>query len=149
LTLLDRLTRGLSKVFSPKHDALLAKHSFFIRIRTCFARPSNEYVKLPKDVFATLTPRSSYSRLGFNLSTIVQPGYCGCISLELTNNSSVPVKVLTGAPLLQARFFKLPKELDYFVDGKRRKYFCQVRPQHSRANEDEDISILNEIAKLI
>ena len=105
-----------------------------------------EYIKLPNDVFIALSPRSSYSRLGFNLSTIVQPGYCGCISVELTNTSSVPVKVSTGAALLQARLFAISKNIPYFSEGRSRKYFCQVRPQLSRALEDPDIAILRKIA---
>jgi dCTP deaminase len=105
-----------------------------------------EYVKLPNDVFISLSPRSSYSRLGFNLSTIVQPGYCGCISVELTNTSSVPVKVSTGAAILQARLFAISKDVPYFYDKKIRKYFCQVRPQLSKALDDPDITILKKIA---
>ncbi len=107
---------------------------------------SLEYVRLPKDVFITLSPRSSYSRLGFTLSTIVQPGYCGCLSIELTNSSNVPVKVLTGSKILQARLFKLNKDVEYLVSDKSRKYFCQVRPQLSKAESDIDINILKKIA---
>lgn len=108
-----------------------------------------EYVKLPNDVFISLTPRSSYSRLGFNLSTIVQPGYCGCISVELTNTSSVPVKVSTGAAVLQARLFAISRDIPYFPEGRSRKYFCQVRPQLSKALEDPDIAILRKIANSV
>jgi len=104
-----------------------------------------EFIKLPNDLFVTLSPRSSYSRLGFSLATIVQPGYCGCISVELTNTSNVPVTVRTGSSLLQARFFKLPHDVDYFPNNKKRKYFCQVRPQLSRANEDDDVTVLRKI----
>src|SRR5690349_14493997 len=43
---------------------------------------SLEYIKLPNDVLLILNMRSSYSRLGLMISTIVQPGYCGCISIE-------------------------------------------------------------------
>src|SRR5919199_6949089 len=54
---------------------------------------SLEYVKLPNDVLVMLFMRSSYSRLGLSISTILQPGYCGCISLELTNSNSTPVNL--------------------------------------------------------
>ena len=46
-----------------------------------------EYVKLPSNVFCELKTRSSYNRLGLSVSTIIQPGYTGCFSLELTNNN--------------------------------------------------------------
>jgi dCTP deaminase len=103
-----------------------------------------EYIKLPNDVFLTLSPRSSYSRLGFNLSTIVQPGYCGCVSVELINTGSVPVKVLTGARILQARLFKIDDGVEYFSTN--RKYFCQVRPQLSKAGTEKDLAILRRMS---
>lgn len=103
-----------------------------------------EYVKLPSNVFMSLTTRSSYSRLGFSLSTVVEPGYCGCISVELTNTGNVPVKVLVGARLLQARFFKVKSKATYDQD---RKYICQVRPQVSKALEDKEFARLKELIK--
>ncbi len=103
-----------------------------------------EYVKLPPNVFMSLTTRSSYSRLGFSLSTVVQPGYCGCISIELTNTGNVPVKVLVGARVLQARFFKINSKAEYHQD---RKYLCQVRPQVSKALEDKEFERLKELIK--
>ncbi|MBT1697150.1 dCTP deaminase [Fulvivirgaceae bacterium PWU4] len=102
-----------------------------------------EYIRLPDNVFMSLTTRSSYSRLGFSLSTVVQPGYCGCISIELTNTGNVPVKVLVGARLLQARFFKMESSTKYLNTD--RKYLCQVRPQVSKAPEDTEFKILKSL----
>ena len=36
---------------------------------------SLEYIKLPQDIFAVLSMRSSYSRLGLSISSSLQPGY--------------------------------------------------------------------------
>jgi dCTP deaminase len=102
-----------------------------------------EYVKLPNDVLAILTLRSSYLRLGISLSAIVQPGYCGCISLELTNANKVPINLTVGAPILQARLQRLSQPHNYF--SKPRKYVCQVRPIVSSATEDSDLKILKKI----
>jgi dCTP deaminase len=136
-------------------------HSLFAETRRLIGQPfifyphqtvlcsTLEYIKLPPDIFMSLSPRSSYSRLGFTLSTIVQPGYCGCISVELTNSSNVPVKVLTGSTILQARLYRLDSNIEYFNGKNPRKYYCQVRPQLSKANEDKDIEILTQMAKSI
>jgi dCTP deaminase len=102
-----------------------------------------EYIKLPEDVFVTLSMRSSYSRLGLSLSSIVQPGYCGCISLELTNHNNNPLKVRVGAAIVQARFFKLESPTEYLRT--KRKYLCQVRPIASKANEDKDLELLEKL----
>ncbi|MFW5872103.1 MAG: dCTP deaminase [bacterium] len=104
-----------------------------------------EYIKLPNNIFLDLTTRSSYSRLGITISSIVQPGYCGCVSLELTNNNNNPIKIRVGAALIQARFFQLDQETDYF--NTERKYTCQVRPVASKANLDEELIYLDNFFK--
>ena len=96
-----------------------------------------EYLKLPNDVYAILSLRSSYSRLGLTISTIIQPGYCGCASVEIVNSGNTPIRILAGARFLQARFIKLNKKSEYFKTH--RKYTCQVRPVSSKANEDDDL----------
>ncbi|MBS1650475.1 MAG: dCTP deaminase [Bacteroidetes bacterium] len=103
-----------------------------------------EYIKLPDDIFLSLTIRSSYSRLGLSVSAIVEPGYCGCISMELTNVNNNPVKITVGSRLVQARFYRVTEKTNYFekID---RKYICQVRPEVSFANGDKDRETLLKI----
>jgi dCTP deaminase len=104
---------------------------------------SLEYVKLPKNVYVELTMRSSYLRLGLSLSAIVQPGYCGCLSIELTNVNKIPLNLTVGAAIMQARLFEIKTESNYF--SKKRKYMCQVRPLISAVAADEDFIHLNKI----
>lgn len=106
---------------------------------------SLEYLKLPNNVFGVLTMRSSYSRLGLVLSSVVQPGYCGCISLELTNFNKTSLNLTIGATLFQIQFVKLNESYNYF--DKRRKYMCQNRPNLSAIQQDEELFILNKIWK--
>jgi dCTP deaminase len=103
-----------------------------------------EYLKLPNDVYAILSLRSSYSRLGLTISTIIQPGYCGCASIEVVNSGNTPIKVLAGARFVQARFVRLKETSEYFKTH--RKYTCQVRPMASKANEDEELKKLLELS---
>lgn len=98
---------------------------------------SLEYVKLPNDIYLELNLKSSYLRLGIVLSSIVQPGYCGCLSLELTNTNRTPINLVVGAPLVQARFFRLNTESEYF--RRARKYYCQVRPILPSFHKDQDL----------
>jgi len=102
-----------------------------------------EYVKLPPDIFITLTMRSSYSRLGLSISSFIQPGYSGCIPMELTNVNNTPVKITVGSRIVQARFFRLQENTDYF--STKRKYICQVRPEVSLANLDSESIILKKV----
>ncbi|MBT9392963.1 dCTP deaminase [Hymenobacter sp. NST-14] len=104
---------------------------------------SLEFIKLPNNVLAELNMRSSYARLGITISTILQPGYCGCISLELTNTNINPINLTVGARLFQARLTLLDEPSNYFENP--RKYICQVRPEASAANFDSDLHKLNKI----
>lgn len=106
---------------------------------------SLEYIKLPTNVLVELNMRSSYTRLGITISTILQPGYCGCVSLELTNTNKNPINLTVGARIFQARFIKLNESSNYFEQT--RKYICQVRPESSAVNKDEDLKILNKLWK--
>ena len=106
---------------------------------------SLEFVKLPGNVLAELNMRSSYTRLGITISTILQPGYCGCISLELTNTNINPINLTVGARIFQARLIQLQNASNYFEGP--RKYICQVRPEASAVNLDNDLVKLNKIWK--
>ena len=106
---------------------------------------SLEYLKLPSNVYGIISCRSSYSRLGLTISTFVQPGYCGCLSVEMLYSGNSPIKILSGTRLIQIRLYKLKNSTNYL--NSQRKYICQVRPIPSKANEDTDLITLNKIAK--
>jgi dCTP deaminase len=121
----------------------LVGESFFFHPYQTVLCSTLEYIKLPDDIFLILTTRSSYSRLGLSISSIVQPGYCGCVSLELTNVNNNPIKILVGAAIVQARLCSISNPTDYF--SRTRKYHCQVRPIPSRANLDTDLDSLKNL----
>ncbi len=100
---------------------------------------SLEYIGLPNDLYADILSRSSYHRLGVSISSMFQPGFRGCISLELFNHSNVPVELIVGSRIVQARFFKNEEEEEYMNTGQRRKYIGNVRPTVSRAQLDADL----------
>jgi dCTP deaminase len=106
-----------------------------------------EYVSLPSDTFADILSRSSYTRLGVHINTMVQPGYRGCITLELFNHGNTPIELIVGCRLVQARFFKCDVSHQYLKYGAERKYLGDVRPTISRAESDHDLSILRRLSK--
>ncbi len=101
-----------------------------------------EYVKMPNDIAMMLFLRSSYARLGLTVNTLVQPGFCGCISIELTNGNHVPINLSIGARLLHAVL--MPTETTNYL-SEERKYLCHVRPELSAASQDADLDILKKI----
>ncbi|WP_158077251.1 dCTP deaminase [Caenibacillus caldisaponilyticus] len=103
-----------------------------------------EYVKLPKDLFGLLITRSSWNRLGINLTSIVQPGYAGVLTLELMNKSSNPIALYVGLRLVQLCLFTVEgTNSDQYITQSISKYVAHSEPKTSNISEDKDIEILN------
>lgn len=130
--------KPVKKFFEPTRRKL--GQTFLLHPNQTILCSSLEYVKMPDNIFAVLSMRSSYARLGLSLSTIVQPSYTGCFSIELTNTNNNPINVRVGARLFQARFYQASGNMTYHTGN--RKYVCQVRPIPSKANEDTDLEVL-------
>lgn len=107
---------------------------------------SLEYIKMPNDVLGIISVRSTYSRLGLSLTSIVQPGYTGCLSLELTNNNKNPINLTVGSCLFQIRFSQISGSQNYF--SRERKFICQVRPFIPSFVNDTELVQLNNLWKL-
>jgi dCTP deaminase len=137
----EEFSSSVSKYF--QESRRLVGSSFLFHPMQTVLCSTLEYIKLPEDVFMELSMRSSYSRLGISLSTIVQPGYCGCASLELTNVNNTPVKITVGSRIIQARFVRINQRVEYF--NGHRKYVCQVRPEVSQAGRDKEKETLQKL----
>ena len=104
---------------------------------------SLEYIKMPDNILGIISIRSTYSRLGLSLSSVIQPGYSGCLSLELTNNNKNPINLTVGACLFQIRFSQISESQNYF--NRERKYICQVRPFIPSFANDKELKNLNKL----
>lgn len=49
---------------------------------------SLEFVALPSNVYGDILSRSSVTRLGIHINTMIQPGFRGCVPLELFNHGN-------------------------------------------------------------
>ncbi|MBP6366473.1 MAG: dCTP deaminase [Nitrosomonas sp.] len=108
-----------------------------------------EYVSLPYNVYADILSRSSYTRLGVPINTMVQPGFRGCIPLELFNHGNSPIELVIGSRICQARFFEINGIANYIETTRPRKYFGHVRPIVSAADMDCEIEKLRYISEKI
>ncbi|HEX2097261.1 MAG TPA: dCTP deaminase [Solirubrobacterales bacterium] len=68
-----------------------------------------EHVTLPKDLSAEAIGRSSLGRLGLVIATatLIQPGFQGTITLELTNLASVPIVLYVGMRIAQLALYRV------------------------------------------
>lgn len=106
---------------------------------------SLEYIKMPDNLMGVISVRSTYARMGITYSSIVQPGYVGCVSLEMNNNNKNPINLTVGSCVFQIRFSLLDERQNYF--SKERKFMCQVRPVIPSINGEKELQILNSIWK--
>lgn len=140
---LSATRRGVSSYFRATRRDIGQK--FILYPGQIVLATSLEYVGLPADVYADIITRSSYSRLGVQLNTMIQPSFRGCIPLELVNHSNNPVELIVGSRVVQARLFSLDEESGYQGATGNRKYLGNVRPVVSRAQDDVDLATLRKL----
>lgn len=138
----DERFRPISTYFQPTRRELGER--FILYPDQVVLATTLEYIALPSDCYADVLTRSSYTRLGIALGTMVQPGFRGCFSVELFNHGNNPIELVVGAKMFQMRLTKLADGLTY--GGLDRKYFGNVRPTPSRAADDDDLHRLRSIS---
>ncbi len=101
-----------------------------------------ERVEIPPDLIAHVEGRSSLGRLAIVIHAtagLCDPGFCGRITLELSNLGTAPVALTPGMRVSQLTFTELtsPAERPY---GEERgsKYQGQSGPQASRIEGDRE-----------
>ncbi len=97
-----------------------------------------EQVTLPDDIAARVEGKSSLGRLGLlthATAGFVDPGFSGHVTLELSNVSTLPIKLWPGMKIGQLCFFQLssPAQEPYGSAGKGSHYQGQRGPTASRS----------------
>src|SRR3990170_2868640 len=100
-----------------------------------------ESVTLPDDIVARVDGRSSLGRLGLLVHATagyVDPGWTGKLTLELSNQSQMPIALYYGMNVSQISFLRMstPVERPYGSAGLASKYQGQTGPTPSRVFED-------------
>ncbi len=100
-----------------------------------------ESVTLPDDIVARVDGKSSLGRLGLLVHATagyVDPGWMGKLTLELSNQSQMPIALYYGMKVSQISFLRLstPVERPYGSEGLASKYQGQTGPTPSRIFQD-------------
>jgi dCTP deaminase len=75
-----------------------------------------ERFDLPNDVLAQVCDKSTWARRGIAVqNTIIEPGWRGFLTIELTNHGDAHIEIQAGDPIAQIIFFRLeePTALPY------------------------------------
>jgi len=103
-----------------------------------------EYVSMPNNLEGSIEGRSSWARIGLVSATAVaiDPGFKGCITLELANVSNVPLVLYPGSRigLLVCRYTSASTSYP-----ESRKYVCPIGPEYSRITRDPDLPIIRRL----
>jgi dCTP deaminase len=93
-----------------------------------------EFVRLPANLGAQVLARSSWGRLGLLVATAVavQPGFAGCLTLELVNTGSVPIRLRPGLRVAQLQVWAAdgPTPITYATGAE--KYRAPLGPESNK-----------------
>jgi dCTP deaminase len=80
---------------------------------------SIERFQMPNDVLARVCDKSSWARRGvFVQNTVIEPGWSGYLTLELTRGLPWPIRIKAGSPIAQIIFERLEEPTYYPYAGK-------------------------------
>ena len=76
---------------------------FVLHPKTFVLAVALEWIRLPANIAGYVVGRSSWGRHGLIIATAtgVQPGFTGCLTLELTNVGEVPITIKPGTTICQ------------------------------------------------
>ena len=93
---------------------------------------SLERVKIPHDLQVIVHDKSSWARQGLAIqNTVLEPGWEGYITLELSNHGTKTLRILRGQPIAQLVFHQLDVPTD-------RPYMGKYQNQGSTPQESID-----------
>lgn len=91
-----------------------------------FLASTVERFQMPDNILAQVTDKSTLARRGVAVqNTIIEPGWCGFLTLELTLHGPEPVLILRGQPIAQVVFYYTDEPVEEPYRGK-----YQDQPAH-------------------
>jgi len=100
-----------------------------------------ETITLPDDIVARVDGKSSLGRLGLLVHATagyVDPGWTGRLTLELSNQSQMPIALYSGMRIAQISFLEMTTSVDrpYGSEALGSKYQGQTGPTPSRISRE-------------
>ncbi|MFB6311132.1 MAG: dCTP deaminase [Salinirussus sp.] len=120
----------------------IEQDQFILHPRDFVLGTTKETVKIPDDLIAHVEGRSSLGRLAIVVHAtagVVDPGYEGQITLELSNLGRAPVALTPDMRISQLTFTELKNRVERpYGEERGSKYQGQSGPQTSRIRADPD-----------
>jgi len=104
---------------------------------------TREYVSIPDDLIGFVEGRSSWGRWGITVHStagLIDPGYQGMITLEVSNEGQMPVELVAGDRIAQLTFQRLTSACERpYGEERGSKYQDQDGPQAARLDREQAI----------
>ena len=100
---------------------------------------THECITLPDDIVATIEGKSSIARLGIALHQTggwIDAGFCGTITLEISNANRRPVRLYAGMPIGQLVFYTTERAEKPYGSKGDAKYLNQRQATLSRYHQN-------------
>lgn len=132
LLLRETRTLGLKIEEEPqtKYVFVPFKEKFILHPRKFVLGTTLEWVRLPASIAGYVTGKSSWGRKGLVIETAagIQPGFSGCLTLELANMGEVPIELIPGIPICQIFLHKTTDG----IAGNAGQFSGRRRPTHGK-----------------
>lgn len=93
-----------------------------------------EQFNMPKNIIAEVKDKSTWARQGLAVqNTVIEPGWRGYLTLELTNHGPLPISISAGMPIAQILFEFTDMPVDHPYEGKYQDQ--EVGPQGARYDQ--------------
>lgn len=112
LDIIDSDDREQTEFAHTKRYFIPFNGTFILQPRSFVLGVTLEWIRLPDNVAGYLTARSRIGRRGLIIATAagVHPGFSGCLTLELSNVSEIPIVLRPGLSICQLFLHDAPGE---------------------------------------
>jgi len=118
---------------------------FYLHPREFILGVTLEYIKLPPDISAYITSRSTWGRLGLVIATAtaIHPNYAGIITLELANLGEAPIPLYPSIRIAQLIFHRA----NIFKQDIPSSYYLSIRPSFAKIYDEPEWEAIKKILK--
>ena len=114
-----RVLMGMTYGLGPAgYDVRIAENKI-IRPGEFFLASTMEKFNMPDDVVAMVKDKSSWARKGIVLqNTVIEPGWRGYLTLEITHHGEQAITLTRGMPIAQIVFMQMDEPTENPYNGK-------------------------------
>lgn len=115
---------------------------FILHPRSFVLGSTLEWIRLPLDLAAVVTGKSSWGRRGLIIATAtgVHPGFSGCLTLEITNLGEIPITISPGMHICQLFIHKMTDTADHAAKS---KFAVSRKPRFGLIKKDRFAELLS------